>query len=440
MKMKKTIAGLVAAGIAATLTTPVFADGPVEGGTQANPIKASITKVLETGETTTTPNATFTFKFEQQKGVTTDSEGNPIETIQKDAKIGPVTAKTTSRMTGTEANDKKTVEVESADFLKDVDFPNAGIYVYKVTEEQSGYTIADPTKESLVYSQAEYTVYIYVANGDNNETYVQAIGTVFTKDDSGKQDGDDGVDPNVGSKVDPTPNPNPGTNGAVNANNSEMKFTNKYIKTPGNDPDPDPTDPDKQMLSVGKTVTGDLGDKTKFFDFSITLNKLAVQDEEQEYTGYIVDADNNPVTGTDLPNGQNNEVSFTTGTAKTVKLKDGQKIVFPEVPVGTHFTATETTVAEYKPSAQVTQNGTVITTKDVKVTSSDAASSGVKGASNVIVGENKSGVQVTNKYNDTTPTGILLNNKPAFIAMIVAIAGGVVAVIVGAKFKKNRVR
>ena len=55
-----------------------------------------------------------------------------------------------------------------------------------------------------------------------------------------------GVSPEVGNKVDPTPNTSPPTDGSVSADNSDLKFTNDYLKTNGGGGDP--TDPANQSL------------------------------------------------------------------------------------------------------------------------------------------------------------------------------------------------
>ena len=182
-----------------------------------NSVLAAITKVFRTGESTDIPDATFTFNFTQDTTVTTDAEGNALEVAQDLVPLKDITASVASSMTGTEDTTErvKTVEVQTDNFLEqatdNANYTKAGIYVYTVTEEQTGaYTIADATKETLTYSKAEYTIYVYVANkADGSGVYVKAISAVLSKDDAGLGEGDPGASPEVGSKVDPTPNPKP---------------------------------------------------------------------------------------------------------------------------------------------------------------------------------------------------------------------------------------
>ena len=83
-------------------------------------------------------------------------------------------------------------------------------------------------------------------------------------------------------------------------------------------------------LTVSKTVTGEMGDKTRDFTFTITL------------TG----ADDTPVSGT------YSGVTFTNGTA-TVSLGDGDSLVLENLPLGSRYTVQETDGDGYT----VTYNG-----------------------------------------------------------------------------------
>lgn len=393
-------------------------------------VTAAITKVLRTGQTTTTPGTTFTFEFEQLTDVTTDADGKTISVQQTDVPINPITASTTSAMTGTDdpANRVKTVEVETGDIFANVNYTKAGIYVYKVKEAATGFTNTD--SEIMTYSQQEYTMYVYVANKDDGSgVYIQAVGTVYSKDTAGKVTGDEGVDPEVGSKVDPTPNPNPDDpKGEVDVDNSEMEFINDFVKRQGGDPDdPTPTDPTKQQLAISKTVTGDYGDREKYFDFDVTLKSPLVS-TATVYNGYVVDAGNNVVTstenfatlGTDDKGAQ--FIAFTLNddgvATQKIKLKHGQKLVFTDVEVGTHFQSVETATDEYTESLVATMNGNVITGQPTALDSSL-----------LIVGENTNSVAHDNKFEDITPTGILISNLP-FILLILAAAGGITAYII----------
>ena len=386
---------------AGTMVTAFAAQEPNAGGAivsdDETSVTAAITKVFRTGESTDIPNATFTFDLVQDTTVTTDADGGALEVAQDLVPISSITASVTSTMTGTEDTIErvKTVEVQTGDFLASAAYTKAGIYVYKMTETQTGaYTIADSTKESLVYSQAEYTIYVYVANkADGSGVYIKAISSVLTKDDAGLGEGDAGVSPEVGNKVDPTPNTSPPTDGSVSADNSDLKFTNDYLKTNGGGGDP--TDPANQSLVIGKTVVGDFGDHTKYFDYAVTVKKPVVS-PDTVYKGYVVDETNAVVTSADnldaadiallKTDGTNEYIEFvfdSSGVAlENIKLKHNQRLVFSDASVGTHFQAIETGVMNYTPTLDVLIDNTTI---------SDPAYTGTVGSgmdtSELVVGE-----------------------------------------------------
>ena len=155
---------------AGTMITAFAAQEPNAGGAivsdDETSVTAAITKVFRTGESTDIPNATFTFDFVQDTTVTTDADGGALEVAQDLVPISSITAPVTSTMTGTEdtIESVKTVEVQTGDFLASAAYTKAGIYVYKMTETQTGaYTIADSTKESLVYSQGRVIRSMYTS-------------------------------------------------------------------------------------------------------------------------------------------------------------------------------------------------------------------------------------------------------------------------------------
>lgn len=410
-------------------------------GTEDNPAEASITKHLEMGEKTTAPDADFTFVFEQTttpKTITKVGDkpafDEPVNIVTSSV---PISAKTVNvnGKTGTTTGGKKVIELETGNFLEGLTFPSAGVYEYTVTEEADTYNIDDETKEKMTYSQAEYKVYVYVANkASGTGTYVKGVGVVLTKNDAGTASGG-----NVGTKVDPTPNPN--NDGSVDADNSDMMFKNTYLKTEGGGGDP--TNPENQALQIGKTVTGDLGDHQKYFNFEVEIKKPSVDTTTTPYKGYIVNSSNTVVTAdenvvdsnlikTDVSGKKYIEFAFVGGASlKTVMLKHGQKLVFTDASVGAHFNATETPAANYTPSLDLKLNGASIT-GSVGQTSSSTGEQ--------ILAEGTNGKNLAafiNAYKDITPTGIIMNNL-SFI-MLIAVAGGLIAGTLVIRNKKRKI-
>lgn len=108
--------------------------------------------------------------------------------------------------------------------------------------------------------------------------------------------------------------------------------------------------------SVSKTVTGNMGDKTKPFTFSLVLT-----DNGTPVTGTF---NARIVTGGTQP-GKENPITFTTQdgvtASQSVELTHGQTLIFDTLPVGATLTATETSVAGYttKVNSQQKNSGTV---------------------------------------------------------------------------------
>ncbi len=87
-------------------------------------------------------------------------------------------------------------------------------------------------------------------------------------------------------------------------------------------------------LSITKTVTGNLGDKNKYFEFKVTLTGVDGKDYGDSYA----------VTG-----GSNsaNPSTITIGEETTFLLKHGDTISIANLPYGVTYTVTETAAAGY---------------------------------------------------------------------------------------------
>jgi len=397
-------------------TSVVFAAGPgldkngALNGTEQDPAQASITKIFQMPIGTDTPAATFSFKAEIQS---VDEDSSSAATA-----MAPVFTDLTVSFAANEAGTLDTttniitLKKETGDILGGADWPHAGVYVYKITESVAdSYQAADPNHESLTYSGGEYTLTVYVVNGTNGLYVATITDTVAVPDNS---------DQTAGDKVDPTP----GGNDETGTGFSDMVFTNTYVKTNGSeDPkDPDPTDNNDSTLSISKTVTGALGDKNKLFDFSITLTPPSLlADVPDFYNAYVVDTTVTPNTVSPTP------IEVSTSAATPFQLKDGQKLVFVDTPVGTSYTVTETGADQYTPSY-------IITTKNVAEASvtgnvgQDLSISPVKFVGEAVKDAEANKAAFTNNRDMTAPTGITMNNLP-FVVLIALVIGAIVAFI-----------
>lgn len=342
MMNKKRLSELLLTGImmmsmgtsvfAADNTPSVDADG-----------KVSVMKDFEMAEGLSVPTATFQFTATP---ITVDA---PKATI-KDISYSNADEK------GALENGKYTISKNSEIIFET--FPHAGAFEYSVKETAGNV-------DGVIYSTAQYTLRVYVANKNDDTLYVKNI----TADDgTGKKE--------------------------------KVLFTNTYVNN-------------KASLIIEKKTTGDLADKTKDFDFTITFTKSATSNETT-FTGKIGEK----------------VVTCEAGNETTFTLHDGQQLVFENLPAGTRYVVKEKGVAGdgYTPTITVVENG-VTTVNGTQGNETDDVSSAKDGNSN-LVGENDNKVTFVNTYNDTPITGIIVNNLP-FIALIgIAVAAfGSLAII-----------
>jgi len=399
------IALLLTVALTMSGITAAFAAGDPVYGDEDNPAQAAITKRLWMPEGTNTPGASFSFTIAKKSyNGATDSTAL--------AQIPAISEKTltfTAGAPGTVTAGVKEVYLETGDLFDGIVFPSAGVYAYTVTEKANTYTIADATKESMTYSSGSYDLVVYVKDGDDG-TYIYAIAAIINvKDTEGQQ---------VGDKVDPTP-------GDVNIDGdySDMVFTNIYIKSHGGT---DPEDPGHQALKISKAVAGEFASQDLYFPISVTVTQPALVTGTSVYRGYVVDADNNVVTS--AANGAGAHIDgyyeFTSGTARTISLKHGQKLVFIDTHVGTTYVAAEAATVDYTASVSIiVDGGTPIALANP--TANTALSTQIR-----ILGENPNSTAFTNTFKSVTPTGLDISNLP-FIVLLSVSALGLVALVAG---------
>jgi len=390
-----------------------FAAGDPIYGTEAEPAQAAATKALRMPEGTVTPTASFTFKIEKKSF-------NGDDTAAGLALMPAITDKTvsfTSADTGVIEGDNKVVRKETASIFAGVTFAQAGLYIYSVSETSGTYTIADATKESMTYSPGKYDLAVYVKDGVAGR-YIYAIAAIITVID---QPGDEG-----GDKVDPRPGGDP----LVSGDYSHMVFTNTYIKKSGG------TDPTlDEILGIYKAVAGDFANRELYFPIAVTATKPALVTGAFSYKVYVLDVATNTVV-TSAANGTGMLTDtfggyflLDSGTAKTINLKHGQKLVFVDMHMGTKYVAVEAAVPDYTASvAIIVDGGTAI---NIANTDPNTALS----TQTRIIGENTNRASFTNTYKTVTPTGLDISNLP-FIVLLIVSMGGFAGLVVG----KNRRR
>lgn len=403
--------------------------------------KAILEKVLKTADGVTIVNPTllpFDFKF-TPKGIV-GADGKIITGTDTDLPAIANYILNASQVTG----DPQIVNgfVETKVLTNDVlaglpatGFDHAGVYVYEVSEVILGTPGIPYSYENgeVTFSQAVYQMIVYVQNkvdGDSiplnpEELEITNVGFRKIVEDNGVAVAE------VASGVNDMPIHAGGMGDAMFTKTSPI-FTNEFSALVD--------------LTVSKTVAGEYADTTEAFKFDLTLerpNSQAVKDETttgKTYTGYIVDIDGNAtnpprkVVATFAPNS-------TTTTIPQFTLKHGESVIFrgyeiatdpaknigtdiTGLPAGTIWTIGETGVAGYTATATVNNNFTGTGTPVPGTgTAGDSLSITTLGTNALVAGEDTNEAAFLNTYRAITPTGILMNNLPFILLILVAVGG-----------------
>lgn len=408
--------------------TPVLAADWQPGDTAI----AAVSKVLETGQDVVVPGG-MTFKFEISKVSLNDyTDATNLDlmpelsirdiTITESDKVTELNAagiaeedytKDTYAQDGYDTTDSALVpesdpgNILSGFYPLDSDL-TVGVYVYLVKETANTVTVVDDTREEVIYDAKNYHFKVYVNEDENGNKYIASTQAVILT-----EEGTEGAE-----KVDPTPGTSDITPGDKLFSGMSFKNGYSYDKgTPGEDPDPenpDPSDPDPENpdtygLRIDKTVTRKEGDTNEFpFTFSIA-KPTALGHDDAEYEYYVA-------TGTTL--GPAKTASY--GSDVTEKLTHGQSIIVRNAYRGSMVAVNEelskAALTTYIPSFSGSMNGKAIT---------GSASMGhdLTIGANQIMGAASNIVNYTNRFQDMTPTGILMNNFPFVMMILVAVIG-----------------
>lgn len=287
---------------------------------------------------TTSPAETFTFKF--SNGHVTDAAVGTVAPTISDATVSFAGGEA-----ATDAGLTKQVTVA----LSGITWPSVGIYTYDVTEVQGN-------TAGVTYSNDTLKMKVTVAYDDQTQTYYTAFVTMSLDDDNG----DGQTDVKTGT------------------------FTNTYSAG---------------SLSVAKTVTGNMGDRDKYFAITVTLTGEAGKTYAASYT----------VTGgSKLENGTDDCTSSTIsiGTPKTFYLKHGDTLTIHNLPYGVTYEVTE---ENYTGDGYTTTHTFSDNAKEI-----DSASDTVT---------------ITNNKKATVDTGVVLDSLPYVLLLVLSIGGAVLFVL-----------
>lgn len=370
--LSKKMLAIVAAGamtMGLAMPTSVFA---AEGGTTSNVKEAYISKTFNT---VVGKNETFSFKAEQVEG--------------KTAKVTIPNINFLETETGSKTKRAQVTFPE---------WPDAGKYEYTVTETAATPEITDEEHQKMIMSLAEYTMAVYVSNG-NNGLEISNIIVNKKKDDKGTA---------ATGKVD-----------ISNTDKNGFNFTNTYVQEAGTGTDPtnpDPTYDKDGSLNVTKTINANGGtvDADKDFDFTATFNFPKGTDATT--LGGVKDADGHVISIN-----ENGTCKFT--------LKANKNMKFTGVPVGTKINVTESATPNYKGSAVSVFNGQ-------SQTKIEASKYNMAITVTNTLGQKQNKVDVTNTYDYVPTTGIIMNTLP--YVLMIALCGAALMAFVA--FKRRRLQ
>lgn len=278
-KTKKLLACLIAAATMFTMGSTVFAEKTVNKVQIPVDGKVQFFKEYKLIGEGSSPAETFNFTIENAE-VTDAAESVNITNMPKPT-VGSVSY--TKEDGATTGGNEKAVDVKLPGY------GSVGVYTYTIKE------IAGTTA-GVDYDTDSVTMKVTVVNGEALGTFkVESVS--FAKNEN-------------------------------KLANDEAAFNNTYTAN---------------KLEVSKQVTGNLGDKSKYFDFTITLTG---KDKKTAYdkNGYTVlggSYDENPT-------------SIKVGETKTFKLKHDDTITIENLPKDVTYTVEETAVPKYT----TTVNGT----------------------------------------------------------------------------------
>lgn len=349
---------MIAVAFALCLGTasPAFAaNTPAQGGTM------TFKKYLVMDANANVPNVTFKFTIEPGAAQSASAGGLAIY-----AGVGAPTVSTAifgasdDTTEGIPGNIGDTTHkyVEKAVIIDfdGISFDKLGIYRYTITEEASSHDgITNDTARTR-------TLDVYVTYADNSSSALKVSRYVLYKgtEDQSEEAKSDG-------------------------------FTNEYATN---------------NLTLKKQVTGNQGDRDKYFEFTVSITGAAAG------TVYGVNLDNADKTPTVGDQSKNNPDTLTVGEGGSVLgtfyLKHGQSIIIQGLTPGTDYTITE---ASYSADGYTTTN-TVDSKDSEEGLTTDAQNMGGKNHE-VVFTNNKEGV---------VPTGILLETGPFILLGAVVLA------------------
>ena len=380
------------------LALPVSAaNTPAAGGT------FDFNKYLVMDENANVPNVTFEFTIAAGAAVNASAEnGNraiysgtdatrtngelPVLKVENDGNAqnvnvtfapGDTTGATEGKPGDATATDYKYATKSVTVDFTDVTYNAPGIYRYTITETES--TAPGITDDSELVR----TLDVYVHYSDGSEEILEVAGYAL-------YEGVPSTDDDYAEE---------GHAGQAATDTKSNGYVNEYTT---------------YDLTLAKTVTGNQGDRDKYFEFSVNITGAV---NGTLYTVDLTDAEGSPIVDGQTKSNLATLTATEGSVAATYYLKHGQSIVIQGLTEDTKYTITETS---YSTDGYTTSN-------TVKVGNNEADTSDTPNTTGEkTMGKGDNVVTFTNDKQGTVPTGILLETAPYLILGAVVVAGLVV--------------
>ena len=401
-----------------SMILPALAEDEIKYA-EGNPVvEASITKILKMPINTPVKAGDFIFEFTKVGMIVDGKEDKTRNGTMPD--LGPITIPFDGTEDTAEWKDKEGKDdvifaaKESIDILTGVtsaDWENGeGIYRYILKEKDKTLTLTTG-KEDARYSEAEYEIDIYIEKDASGNYFAKYLSAKITEHYDEYYDAGDKE-----KKIDPT---TWGESWTEITDLSELIFTNKYWKTDG-------VDEDDSALKITKTTTGTGASFSELFEFKVTVTKPSIAEVDKPYIAYIYEG-STKITDTEnfTGYGTNGAIEFTSGSEVTVKLSNGQRLVFVDLHIGSKVEVKESAHEDYKPEYVRTFGKTpgTFTATAANTTWGFYNDLSDKGPHYLEEGADHNEANFTNYRTGATPTGLDVNDLPYIVLIGVAAAG-----------------
>lgn len=304
-------------------------------------------------------------------------------TANQDVTVGATGDKVTE-------NDKEKYATTSFNIdFSGVTFPGPGVYRYKLTElaptATDGITY-DAGNNGTVYYIDVYVEYEKTTVSDGNATWANdlSIANIVVTKNTANQIVDDQT--SVTGKVNAS-----GTGGT-----SEGDFNNKL---------------NTYDLEVQKVVTGNQGERDKYFKFTVSISNALAGTYDIVYekgNTYSSDGSGNPTTIT-IADGQTSVSNI------EIWLKTGESFKITNLPYGASYTIAEPGTAGY--------TTTIGVAGDTDASKTEANTAGERSSVSDTSMTDDTTVTFTNDRTGTIPTGILMTIAPFAALMLIGFVG-----------------